>query len=128
MLNAALEDPRFAATRTSVETVTLQTGHPIVYASYLQALESQAQSMSTASAYERQSNLMTSQRGRGGGGSHSTGGYGGTRGDSERGNAGSKWKKHLTAWVLPSEFASSHMTKSRSDSMMPKRQRNSIAV
>ena len=86
-LNAALQDPRFAATRTSVETVALQTGHPtIVYDSYLQALESQAQSMSTASAYECQSNSTTSQRGRGGGGSHASGDYGGGRGDGRRGN------------------------------------------
>ena len=106
-LNAALEDPRFAATsRTSVETVALQTGHLIVYDSYLQALGSQAQSMSIATAYGRQSNLTTSQRGRGGGGRHSSGGYGGGRGNGGRGNAGSKWKKDLrTAWVPPSEFA-----------------------
>ena len=47
MLNTALQDPHFVATRTSVETVALQTGHPIVHDSYLQALESQAQPMST---------------------------------------------------------------------------------
>ena len=83
-LNATLQDPRFTATRTSVETVALQTRHPIVYDSYLQALESQAQSMSTASAYERQSNSTNSQRGRGGGGSHASGGYGGDRGDGRQ--------------------------------------------
>ena len=86
MLNTAFQDPHFVATRTSVETVALQAGHPIVYDSYLQALESQDQSMSTASAHECQSNSTTLQRGRGGGGSHASGDYGGGRGDGRRGN------------------------------------------
>ena len=67
VLNASLEDSRFLTIRTTMETLSLQTGHPIDYANYLQAMITHAENLhSSGYGDTRRSVNRTERGGRGG--------------------------------------------------------------
>ena len=82
-LNAALSDRRFDTVRVAIETLALQTGQPIEYASYLQSMITHAENLKAQSDRNPGRRLNRSERGGGGRGS---GGRG--RGGRGRGSGG----------------------------------------
>jgi hypothetical protein len=94
-LNAALDDSRFQPVRTTIETLALQTGTPIDYANYLQAMITHAENLKTGNENRKTAvnKVQTSD---------------GNRNESKSKAKDKKstdsWKTDFTAYVPPQEF------------------------
>ena len=108
-LNAAIQDDRFQTVRDTVQTLSLQTGTPVDYSSYLQSLITHAEGIAPSRGNRKQNSAQKHREGGGGNGS--------SGGDKP-------WKKDLTAYVPPTEYQkmSQEERKKRFDAKQAKKQ------
>ncbi len=94
VLNASLEDSRFLTIRTTMETLSLQTGYPIDYANYLQAMITHAENLHSSGYGDTRRSVNRTERGN----------HGDDDDDSASPRPRRDWRTDLTAHVPYREY------------------------